>query len=115
MRTEKAVGQAEHVKAWRDSGESASIYCEREGIELSKLRYWASRIPRRDKPKKGKPKAVQGVRLAKVRRTAPKTAAKGECGIGLLLGGVRVEVGQDFDAATLSRVLDVLSSREAGR
>ena len=103
-----------HVRAWRESGETAPEYCERLGLKLGSLRYWASRIRRDVDAALTSPP----VRMARVVRateapTAPSTptpksiASAGS--IVIAAGEFRVEVGAGFDEATLSRVLGVLA------
>ena len=109
---------ANHVEAWRSSGTSARVYCEKRGLKLSTLRYWSGRIRREaaealDEKFEGSP-----ARFAKVRRTAPKAASPSRATasepLRVVVGDVRVEVGAEFDADTLRRVLEVLGSMGVG-
>ena len=88
------------------------MYCEKRGLKLSSLRYWSGRIRRESLDEK-----FDGSRahFAKVRRraTSPPRATTSEP-LRVVVGDVRVEVGSDFDADTLRRVLAVLGSMGGG-
>jgi len=110
---------ANHVRAWRSSGTPAREYCEKRGLKLSSLRYWSERIRREaaealDEKLEGRP-----ARFAKVRRTSTKAASPPRAAISeplrVVVGDVRVEVGAEFDADTLRRLLEVLGSMGGGR
>ncbi len=89
---------ARHITTWRESGESGPKYCEREGLKISALRYWAGRL-----------KELEGApcRLARVRR---KGGPDGKS-LRIHVGGAALEVPVGFDAKTLARVLDLLGGR----
>ena len=102
------------MRAWRESGETAPEYCERLGLKLGSLRYWASRI-RRDVDEALAPTPVRMARVVRASDTSTTPAAPAinasamRGSIVIATGAFRVEVGPGFDEATLSRVLDVVA------
>ncbi len=88
---------AKRVAAWRASGETAAEFSSRGGFAPSTLRWWRSRLGRRD---------AGFVRVV----TAPKQPATVPDAIELDVGGVRVLVRAGFDRIALTDVLDVLRS-----
>ncbi len=105
---------AGHVAEWRQSGETATTYCEEHGLKLSSFRYWSSRI-RREGPRTGQGASESSVRFASVRRKAPAAPSTHSSGVRVRVGGAEVEVAPDFDEATLARVLRVLSTKDVER
>jgi transposase len=102
---------AEHVEAWRSSGESASQYCDEQGLTPSSLRYWSKRIPRRAAVSED-----EEVRFARVRRSdAGKYTEPAGSGVRVRVGRAELEVSAGFDEETLSGVLRVLAASEVGR
>lgn len=99
---------------------TAAEYCRRHGLASSTLRYWNRRLER-EAAAAGLDAAVRGgtgsVPIARVRRRASRADrdVKGMPGGALVVrvGSIAVEVVPGFDAATLSRVLDVLATRGA--
>jgi transposase-like protein len=94
------------VEGWAQSGLTQQAYCDRHGISLGSLYRWRA-IVREDDAGGGptEPLRLVPVELIGERREEAK-------GLTLVLAdGVRIEIGADFDAATLRRVLGVL--REA--
>lgn len=111
---------ANHVQAWRSSGTSARVYCEKRGLKLSSLRYWSGRIRREAAAEALDEKFDAGpARFAKVRRTGTKAPSSSRTTVSepirVVVGDVRVEVGAEFDAETLRRVLEVLGAMGGGR
>ncbi len=96
-----------HVEAWRSSGCSAQEYCSRRGLKVSGLRYWSGRIRREVGAELNE--AVEKPRFAQVRMRAQQAATGQSGGLFVHVGEVRVEVGADFDADTLRRVVAVLA------
>lgn len=98
------------VAAWRASGQTAAEYCERQGLGLSALRYWALRARREQAAATVRPP----VRLARVERAAAateSTTSSSSSAVVIEIGRARVSVEQGFDRATLATVLDVLGAR----
>ena len=87
---------AKRVAAWRASGETAAVFSSRDGYAPSTLRWWASRLGRRE------PAFVRVV-------TGPEAPASARDGaIELEVGGVRVLVRAGFDRTALADVLELL-------
>lgn len=112
---------AEHVTEWRRSGETAVEYSERRGLKVTSLRYWSSRLRREAKENHGAGSGAVSpagtnvetlVKMARVVRVAAPASALPS--VAIAMGAFRVEVGAEFDAVVLNRVLDVLTSRSGG-
>lgn len=88
---------AKRVAAWRASGETAAVFSSRDGYAPSTLRWWASRLGRRE---------AAFVRV--VTTPAPPPAAHGDRAIELEVAGVRLLVRAGFDRSALADVLEVL-------
>jgi hypothetical protein len=102
----KAVEWAERVKAWRESGQKAPVFCEDKGYAAKSLQWWATELKRRERSvsaTRAKPKASVG-RSAMVRVVAgvAKTEAlvPEPSGSSLLIRVGRAEIvvrrGSDF-------------------
>lgn len=89
---------AKRVAAWRASGKTAAAFSSRDGYAPSTLRWWASRLGRRE---------AAFVRVV----TTPEPAAEGVGAIEIEVRGVRVLVRAGFDRAALADVLEVIRSR----
>ena len=100
-RTGEAVGRL--VKAFEASGLPAAEFCRRHGLASSTLR--------RRLKKRRRAEGSAGVRLVavKVTEAPPVPNAAGALALEVLLaGGRRIGVGPEFDARTLSRLVQVL-------
>ncbi len=108
--SDTATKWRQRVAGWRASGETAEIYSTGRGFTAGTLRWWASRLRRKDTI------AGQVVRLAQVVRTAPRQqdeAPRGAIVIELLDARVRITVASDTDREMLAMVLELLA--QAGR
>jgi len=95
------------VAAWRASGQTAATYCERHGLGLSSLRYWAQQVRREQAA------PVAPLRLARVKRVAtaePATVPSVAPVVVIEVGSARVHVERGTDLATLATVLSVLGA-----
>lgn len=109
--------RASHLDEWRESGETATRYCEEHGLKLGSFRYWSGRI-RREGPTTGdvSEELAGDVRFAAVRRRSPSRAGDPRSsGVRVRVGDAEVELSPGFDEETLARALGVLSSMEGGR
>ncbi len=88
---------SERVAAWRASGVSASQFASDQGLVVSTLRYWATRLSNTPKP--------QFLRLVTKRAAAP-TPSVAE--LVVEVGAARIRVAAGFDAALLSDVVHAL-------
>ncbi len=111
---------AEHLERWRQSGETATRYCEEHGLKLGSLRYWSGRIRREVAESLNEtmePAVRKRPRFARVRRRG-RTEAKKEvrsAPLRLHVGEVQVEVPPEFDADSLGRLLAVLQESGGAR
>ena len=85
---------AKRVAAWRASGKPTDEYATGRGFAGSTLRWWASRLGRRQ--------------AAFVRVVSAREPGTRDGGVELEVGGVRVLVRAGFDRATLAEVLELL-------
>jgi hypothetical protein len=85
---------AEHVRAWRASGEEAAAFAAGKGFQASTLRWWASQLGREEP-----------VRLVPV-VARPSRGAVGE--VVVEVGGARVRVTSGFDSVLLAQVVRAL-------
>ena len=88
---------AKRVAAWKSSGQTAAVFSARSGLVPSTLKWWASRLRRRE-----------GARFVHVLSVAAPRVAERESAIEIEVAGVRVLVRRDFDRASLTMVLDVV-------
>jgi hypothetical protein len=95
-----AQAWAKRVAAWRESGQSADAYAAGRGFAGATLRWWSSRLGRREV--EGPPREV---RLARVVRSPAPSATQG---VIIEIAGARVLVPPGVDAATLTTVLAAL-------
>jgi hypothetical protein len=89
--------------AYRRSGLTAAEFAERHGIGVWRVRRWARERGPAESPVAKKP--ALAVRFAPVQVTG-RTAVTGS--VEVLVGGVVVRIGPDFDADLLRRVVEVL-------
>lgn len=94
MRTESLARWSKHVSDWRASGLSVSAYARREGLNEVTLGAWKRRLAQEDRP-------------TFVELVQPRVSA----GFRLEVGGVAVQVPQDFDPEALRRLLAVVGQR----
>ena len=102
-----------HVKAWSESGLTQRAYCQTHGLSEAQFSHWKPRL--RKPGQRQRPKA-QLVPLKVIEEGTTETARAdvGGCAreageLALVFGnGLRLEIGEGFDAATLRRVLEVL-------
>lgn len=94
-----AATWARRVEEWRASGESAPTYARGRGFAPSTLRWWASRLGRRE---------TGFVRVV----TAPSDRAEP---IAIEIGDARIVVPGHFDRAALAAIVDVLRAGGACR
>lgn len=97
---------SEHIRAWRASGETAAVYCERAGLNRRTLAWWASKLQREQPRSKGA--SLTPVRTSFVEVT-PAAVHAGS--FELEVASVIVRVPVDFDAPALDRLLDALEAR----
>jgi transcriptional regulator with XRE-family HTH domain len=89
---------SERIRAWRASGVSASQFAQDQGLAVSTLRYWASRLSEAPKP--------QFLRLVP---KSPAVAPPSSSELVVEVGAARIRVTAGFDAALLSGVVQALN------
>ena len=103
------------VDAWRKSGLTQRAYCRRHELPETQFSHWKHRLQKRQRRPRAK---TQLVPLAVMEDSSCATAnwdggqvvdCNGRGELTLLLGnGLRLEIGDRFNGATLRRVLEVL-------
>jgi hypothetical protein len=88
---------SERIAAWRASGVSASQFAHDQGLAVSTLRYWATRLSKAPKP--------HFLRLVTKPPAAP-TPSPSE--LVVEIGAARIRVSSGFDAALLSDVVHAI-------
>lgn len=106
----------ELVRGWPGSGRTLAQYCEHQGISVASFRRWREVFRREsaavDNRRRGPADAP--VRLLPVQILDAVEPPRGDRGLTLVFpGGVRLEVIPGFDAATLTRVVEVLREGSA--
>jgi len=90
----------EHIEQWQSSGLTQKEYCRRNGFKWSTFHYWRKRLATSEA-------AVTLVQVP-VGFNGDGSVASGH-GLTLLLGDrYKVEIGDNFNASTLARLVDTL-------
>lgn len=84
---------AERVRAWRASGETAERFASGAGYAAGTLRWWSSRLGRREAPR--------------FLQLVPKDAVR-DPEVVVEVGGARLRVRAGFDASLLGAVVAAL-------
>lgn len=93
------------VRDWRRSGESCRVAAARLGVCASTLAWWGWRLGAAGRD------ALAGPGFMEVTSAVIPMLDSG-AGVAVELGGVRVRLEVGFDDETLSRLLDVLETRQ---
>lgn len=102
---------AAHVAAWGKSGLTQTAYCREYDLSRHAFCWWRRKF--RDRPAAELPVLVQVPNIMVPTVARPATTVGDFSGLRLLLPrGLRLELNQGFDSATLARVI---SSLEADR
>jgi len=96
------------IREYEASGQSQRGFCAERGIGQSSLRSWRGRFGQDLRNKRAQTGTGARLVAVKVLAEAPERAGSGL--VVLLPRGVRIEVGCDFDAQTLARVLATLEA-----
>ena len=104
--TETETKWAGRVAEWRESGQTATAFCEGKEFAAGGLRYWSSRLNRRE-PEKS---PARSVRVARVIRTVHATTTTVESTLVVEVGGARIQVRRGFDGQILRSIVDALGA-----
>ena len=90
-----------HIAAWRESGLNQREYCKQHGLSKSALGWWRTKLARQ---------AIGNVTLVPVPflKSAVGRNRTAACLILVVGNHYRIEVGDDFHAPTLARLLKTL-------
>ena len=103
----KAATWEAHIRAWEMPELSQVEFCRQNGLKHATFMYWRQKFP-------GNPKPDQGLRLVPLQESALRDEAPRQRdghasrGITLIVRGVRISVDDDFDEATLVRIVQAL-------
>jgi transposase len=90
-----------HIAGWRESGLNQRAYCEQHGLSKSALGWWRSKLARQAAGN------FTLVPLPFLKGTVVRNRIA--TGLTLVVGNhYRIEVGDDFHATTLARLLKTL-------
>ena len=90
-----------HIERWRVSGMTQKDYCRKNGLKWSTFHYWRKRLRELSRP-------VSLVQLALGPCRSSKDV-RGGAGLVLVIGDhYKVQVGDEFNAATLVRLVQTL-------
>ena len=107
-REERRREWGEEIAAWRQSGETMSAWSRKRGLSRDALQYWKRKFD-------GGELVAERQAPLQLIRVGPELARGHGRRQSLELvidpAGLRVVVPEDFDVATLSRLLDVVVSR----
>jgi hypothetical protein len=105
-----------HIKAWRESGLTQRAYCREHELAEVQLSHWKHRLQKAQRRQAAK---AQLVPIRVLEASTPQTehahrhgSRRADRGGELTLvfdSGLRLEIGDEVDAATLRRVLEVLA------
>jgi hypothetical protein len=104
--TDTETKWATRVAEWRASGQTAKAFCEGKEFAEGGLRYWSSRLNRRE-PEKS---PARSVRMARVIRTVHAMTTTVESALVVEVGRARIEVRRGFDAQILRAIVDALGA-----
>ena len=105
-----------HIAAWRESGLTQRAYCHRESLPETQLSHWKHRLAKSQRRSRVKRSLVPvqvleppPAELDSAVSESPRCAPAPSAALSVVLdGGLRLEIGEGFDATTLRRVLGVL-------
>jgi len=107
------------LRAWQQSGLTQAEFCRRQGLDRRRFHFWKDLL---DKERSTRPAPVATPVLPPVRFvpvtvgpsalrfTAPESSPIGAA-LTLVTGAYRIEIGDDFCADTLARLLTTLEQR----
>ena len=91
----------EHIERWRSSGMTQKDYCRQNGLKWSTFHYWKQRLR-----EKSSPLNIVQVSLGPVEVS---NNVQDWHGLVLLIGDLyKVQVGDEFNPATLARLVQTL-------
>jgi transposase len=100
IQEEKKQFWQDHIQAWRRSGLNQSEYCRRQGLNKDAYFYWKKKLSQDSSPLSLVPVPVK-INLAPTRKPL----------VVVIDNRYRIEVSEDFEAATLRKVVDTLEGR----
>lgn len=102
-RDEKRREWAGVMELWRESGLGKAAFCRECGVKPWQFNYWCRRLEEVQE-------VAGGFARVEVRESPVAEGEPTGCGLWLRLDcGLRVEIGRDFDAGVLRRVVAALA------
>lgn len=103
----KAAVWEARIRAWELSGLSQVAFCRQHDFKLPTFLYWRQKFP-------ASRKSTRGLRLVPLQDGVLRDEGPRPCdratprGITLMVSGVHISVGDDFDEVTLVRVIQAM-------
>lgn len=96
------------VRRWRDSGRSARVFAQEQGVTPWTLYYWRERLTHEERPKaRRKPGSSQRVPLAPVHVLPSGEERSGDLEISFA-NGDRIRIPLTIAAETLRRIIEIV-------
>lgn len=96
------------VRRWRDSGRSARVFAQEQGVTPWTLYYWRERLTQEDRPKaRRKPKSSRRLPLAPVHVLSSPEDRGSDLEISFA-NGDRIRVPSTIAADTLRRIIQIV-------
>ncbi|MCB2183769.1 MAG: hypothetical protein KQH63_17195 [Desulfobulbaceae bacterium] len=95
-----------HIQAWEKSGLSQNDYCRRNKLKVKSFWYWKKKFT--SKTAAG---AVNFVPVPVPSEKSQKISGSDFSGLTLFLNNIEIQVSNDFNTTTLTRVVDALERR----
>ena len=96
-----------HLAQWQKSGLSQSEYRAEHGLSQHVFSYWKEKLKSADNPATLVPVSIQPDSL----QTQPHGQTESASGLSLhFLGGIRLDIDENFNPDTLRRVMSVFRS-----
>ena len=99
-----------HIATWRESGLTQRAYCHRERLPETQLSHWKHRLAKSQRRGQSKRSLIPIQVLGPTPPEEDSGCVPDAPGaLSVVFGrGLRLEIGEGFNAATLRRVLEVL-------
>jgi hypothetical protein len=98
------------ARRWRESGRSARVFAQEQGVTPWTLYYWRERLTEEERPKvarRQQPRTDRRVQLAPVHVMADSAARHSDLEI-VLVSGDRLRMAASVSADTIRRVVQLL-------
>jgi len=108
--TDRKTQRLDLARRWHESGRSARVFAQEQGVTPWTLYYWRERLAEKEQPKgarRQKPRTHRRIQLAPVHVMADGEARQSDLEI-VLASGDRVRMAASVSAETMRRVVQLL-------